>query len=169
MFTLVLAFLHMINRHGRLDSRIFKKKKNFNSFWPVPRQTTAPPHMCQATFSTRHSQTDPSEMYFPSCCNGSSKRANGVPLCRGPRLRECTSHGSARDCVGGWNALLALFTVPPNHQRQPRAVADKKEVKLLKTWTSRLGVERAVGGVELKEMPLRSSLALLRNPNVCRC
>lgn len=43
-----------------------------------------------------------------------------------------------------------------NHQRQRCAVADKKEVKLLKNRTSRLGVESAVGGVEVKEMPLFS-------------
>lgn len=27
----------------------------------------------------------------PSCCHGSSKYGNGVLLCRGPRLRECTT------------------------------------------------------------------------------
>lgn len=35
-------------------------------------------------------------------------------------------------------------------------MADKKEVKLLKNWTSRQGVESAVCGVDVKEMPLFS-------------
>lgn len=33
-------------------------------------------------------------------------------------------------------------------------MADKKEVKLLENWTSRLGVESAICGVEVKEMAL---------------
>lgn len=50
-------------------------------------------------------------------------------------------------------ALLPLYSFL-NHQRQVGVLADKKEVKLLKNWTSRLGVERVVCGAEVKEMPL---------------
>lgn len=96
----------------------------------------------------------------PSCCHGSSKYSNGVPLCRGPRLRECTTAWQSvrlRGRIKHASMPLAhsLYSFP-NHQRQRCTVADKKEVKLLKNRTSRLGVESAVCGVEVKEMPLFS-------------
>lgn len=142
-------FLHIINRNGKQAAGFF-----LDSFCPALWQTTMSQHMCQATFSSRHSKADPSKTNFPSCCQHSSKYSNGVLLCRGPCLRECTTAWqSVRLCGRIKHASASLYSFP-NHQRQLCALADKKEVKLLKNWTCRLGVESAICGVEVKEMPL---------------
>lgn len=149
--TLVARCLRMINRHGKQAEGFF-----LDFFCPVSWKTTLSLHRCQATFSSCHSNPDPSKTNFPSCCHGSSKYGNGVPLCRGPRLRECTTAWqSVWLCGRIKHGSRSLYSFP-KHQRQLCAVADKKEVKLLKNWTSRLGAESAICGVEVKEMPLFS-------------
>lgn len=68
------------------------------------------------------------------------------------RMAERVTVWEDKTCLYASRSLYSFS----NHQRQLCAVADKKEVKLLKNWTSRLGVESAVCGVEVKEMPLFS-------------
>ncbi len=146
------------------NSKIF-----VDSFCPVPWQTTLSLHRCQATFSSCHSKPDLSKMNFPSCCQGSSKDGNGVLLCRGLRLREWTTvWQSVWVCGRIKHASHSLYSLP-NHQRQLCALADKKEVKLLKKRTSRLGVESAICWVEVKRDATFFSAALLWNPIVCHC
>lgn len=75
---------------------------------------------------------------------------------RGPRFRERTTAWQSVWLRGRIKHAFRTLYSSPNHQRQLCTVADKKEVKLLKNWTSRLGVESAICEVEAKEMPLFS-------------
>lgn len=161
----IQLFFH-VNPCGKVfthDQQTWKARSRIilDPFCPVHWQTTLSLHRCQATFSSCHSYSDPSKTNFPKLLPQQLKvwqRSTAVQ--KSPSQGEY-NHMAKRVTV--WedktclcaSRSLSLYSFP-NHQRQICTVADKKEVKLLKNWTGRLGVESAVCGVEVKEMPLFS-------------
>lgn len=154
--TLVARCLHMINRHEKHTLGFFYLALSVPCLGKQHRHCTGVKQLFKLPLKHRSKQNE-----FPKLLPQQLKVWQwSAAVQKSPSLG---AYSRTAERVPAWEDKtrfyaahsLSLYSFP-NHQRQLCTVADKKEVKLLKTWTSRLGVESAVCGVEVKETPLFS-------------
>lgn len=125
-------------------------------FCPAPWRATSSPRRCQAAFSSCHSKPDTNKNASPKLLPRQLKvRQQSTAVQRSPsqgaysHTPEHVTVWEDKTCLCASRSRSLYFF--QKHQRPHSRVADKKEVKLLKNWTSRLGVESAVKGLKWKK------------------